>query len=101
MLRELPRDEKEEKGLKTHLVPREMEARGVDEESEEMGPLLYHSYIAPGPQSLYAGCNFPSDSPQMQNSLPNGTGCALVSVNSAISFPHFRFAQLASESPFK
>ena len=87
----IPRDVKEEKerSFKTHLVPREMEVRGVDEESDEMGPLLYLSCIAPGPQALYAGRNFLADSPQMQNSLPNGTGCALVSVNSVISFPHF------------
>ena len=56
---------------------------------EEKGLLLYSSCTAPGAQSFHAGSNFPIDSPPKQNVLPNGTGCVLVTVSTAVSFPHF------------
>ena len=96
-------EEKEEKGLQTHLVPKEMEARGVDERvrracfySAPASPQV-HSHLAvvtvgsngDEGSSGDEGSNFPTDSPPEQNILPNGRGCVLVSVNAAITFPHF------------
>lgn len=58
-------------------------------EGEKKGLLLYCPDIASGLKSLCVGSNLPTDSPQMQISLPNRTGFVLLAVNSAITFPHF------------
>lgn len=95
-------EEEEKKGLQTHLDPKEMEVRGVSEREEKV-PLLYCSCTAPGPQALYKGSNFPTHSPPKQNILPNATHCGLISINTAISCPHFSHAcsvlQLLSRVP--
>ena len=58
------------KGLHTHLVPREMEARGVDER-EEMGR-FYTACVLPQASSHSKQAVIFPDSPQMQIILPNG-----------------------------
>ena len=81
--------EEDKKELQSHLVPKEVEARGVDERVRRRT----HFYTAPAPPRAHSHCTrsviFQQTSPPQQNILPNGTGCVLVSVNAVVSFPHF------------